>query len=637
MNVSEWRRRREFVRRVRLAAHATVELSEAYRRVVQARKRPLRRRVAAGFLALLALAAFVGGSLAFLNALLSRTYRAHGPDSILVALSVFQTCWACGVGSGLLGGLRRSTWMTIVSVLPVRDSRIAWWAWCFAANFAAITLYPTMWGLGFVAFAEGLEPIGWFLALEIGLEQAVVAMAIATLLAVRWPSFPLATVTQYGLLTSIAFFAIYFFCGAPGLPMLAAVIYAVLPAGWLNAVFHRACLEGVAWDWYGLVPASLVVAAGVLALVRLIRTHRIREFRFLSGVPALADSELWTARAASLDFRFLRNRLWWLTDAASARYASPAADRSVDEAAIVARSRFRLFAREHDVPKSRLDRWQRRLLTPREADLFVYMTANGHVWNDRYPKCLAVQVACALLALLLLAARPPLNYVALLAFAQLQALLHLYGGSGAWLGFSAAPFGGACVSRYALLPVGFNDISRMLLKVAAFRCSLLIPHLLCVMCTVSVATDSTSHWLEWLLAGAGVAFAIFIAQRSIVATGFAETMSWPTRWYWRLGRAAVAVRTIKLLAVLGGITSPLIIIILRDSGWEADLVLAFFIYSILMVLLGLASSAAWLVVRAMYRRGIVDLVRDRPSAGQRALLALEQGQYPAQAGVQTRL
>lgn len=638
MNISEWRRRREFVRRARLAAHATLELSEAYRRVSQARKRPLWRRMAAGFLVAQVVAAFGAGSLALLHILLTRNYQAHGPDSILVPLAVFQTCWACGVASALLGRLRRSQWMTIVSVLPMPDSRIAWRAWCFAAVYAATFLYPSLWGLGFVAFAAGLEPIGWFLALAIGLEQALVAMAIATLLAVRWPSFPLATVGLFGLITTVCIFLTYFAYGAPDLPTLAAVVYAVLPAGWLNAVFGRAALEGVGWDWWALVPAALVVAAGAVALVRLLRSYRIREFRFLSGVPALADSDVWTARAASLDFRFLWKTLWSLTDAASECYASPAVDRTVDEAAAVARSRFRLFARTHDAPKRLLDRWQRRLLTARETDLLSYMTADGLTWNHQYPKSLAVQVACTALAFLLPAAKLRFEYAILLPTVQLMMILQPYNRSGAWLGFSAAPFGGACVSRYALLPAGLDELARMMLKLAAFRCLLLLPQLLCVMWTARIALGLTSRWLAWNLAALGVAFAIFMAQRSIIASRFAATTSWPTRrhdrWYWRLGRAVLSVQAVMLLVVFGGgfCLTAVVLVAVAPVG----LMPAFFVYSALMLLLGLFSSVAWFLMRTMYRRGIVDLVRDRPSAAQRTWMALEQAQYPARAGVEKR-
>lgn len=636
MNLSDWRRRREFVRRARLAAHGTLELSDAYRRVSQARKRPLWRRVAAGFLVAIVVAAFVIGPLGFLNALIvSGAYRAVGPDSVLVPISVIQSCVACAVGSAILVGLRRSRWMTIVSVLPVRDGRIAWRAWCFVAIGTATVLYPTLWALGFVAFAERLEPVGWWLALAIGLEQWLVAIAVATLLAARWPQFPMATVGLYGLLASLLFFMIYLSGGALGLPILAAVVYAVLPAGWLNAVFGRAALAGVGWDWWALVPAALVVAAGAFSLLKLLRSYRIREFRFLSGVPALADSELWTGRTASLDFRFrfLGNKLWFLTDAATECYASPTVARSADEAAAVVRSRFRSFARAHEAPKRCLNRWQARLLTARETDLLAYMTADGLTWNHRYPKYLAFHVACMALALLLPAAQPRFEYAILLPIAQLMMILQLSTRSGAWFGFSAAPFGGACVSRYALLPAGLDELARMMLKLAAFRCLLLLPELLCVMWTASVAMGLTSRWLAWCLAGGGVAFAIFMAQRSIIASRFAATMSWPTRrhdrWYWRLGRAVVSVQTVMLLMVCGGGLGLIAVVIFAIVPVG---LLAFFVYSALIVLLGLASSAAWLLVRTMYRRNIVDLVRDRPSAAQRTWMALEQSQYPARVG-----
>lgn len=164
MNWAEWKRRRDFARRVRAAANATSELSAEYDRVLRARARPLLQRLLIRVGLAFGAVVILVGPIGFFRALLaSGAYAIGGPDSVLVTISFYQLCWAIMGGTGILGVLRRSPsmWMPVTSVLPVSDRRIAWQAWLRCVGVCSILMCFTLSGLLFVAFAEGVGLFGW--------------------------------------------------------------------------------------------------------------------------------------------------------------------------------------------------------------------------------------------------------------------------------------------------------------------------------------------------------------------------------------------------------------------------------------------------------------------------------------------
>lgn len=643
MNWAEWNRRRHFARRLRAAAHATPELSTEYDRVLQARARPLWQRLLIWIGLPLGALAILIGPIGFFNALLvSGAYAMGGPDSVLVTVSFYQLCWTVLGGTGILANLRRSPtmWMPVASVLPVSDRRIASGALLRLAGLFSILTCFTLSGVPFVAFAERVGPFGWFLALTVGLAQCLLAAALAILLAVYWPTFPGAALGIYGIMAGLLFFPLYYYCGAPGLPIVADVVYSALPVGWPNAIYARAYLQGAMWAWWGLLPTALVIAAGFAALPRLIGGYRIREFQFISGIPALADSEYWSKRVQSIDFRILRKALAPLK---GTRLKDPAAGvlLSADELAAAAESvrmRFRWLARADDAGGSVVDRWQQRLLTRRERDVLSYMIADWQSWNRFYPKVLAVNVAGTALAYFVRPMLPANGTFSLILIVQVLAIAFMYLRGERWLGFAAPQFGGACISRYALLPVGFDEISWLMLKIACFRGMLILPLLASIFWATSLSMGRQPHWLAGVVVALTIGFLYVVGHGWIIAGRFAETTSGVTaghgRWYWNIVRIAVSAPGSVAVLIAAFFSSTIALGLLSDFGFLPDAAVAFGLLA-QVLLFSLSSLLAWLSMRAMYRWGIVDLVRTRPSLGQQMLQPMEQAWYAAHLSART--
>ena len=177
-------------------------------------------------------------------------------------------------------------------------------------------IYPVVCGHLFVAFAENLNGFGYGLAVAISGAHWLVAVGLATLLAVHWPSFPGTTIGVYGLVGGFLILLLYYFAGASGLPVVADIAYTAFPAGWLQC----GSLDGRTFAvsigaWWGAVPTGFVVVAGAASLPKLLGSYRIRNFIFQPGLPAIAESDSWTARTRSLDFRIFPRLLGQLGDA----------------------------------------------------------------------------------------------------------------------------------------------------------------------------------------------------------------------------------------------------------------------------------------------------------------------------------
>ena len=244
------------------------------------------------------------------------------------------------------------------------------------------------------------------------------------------------------------------------------------------------------------------------------------------------------------------------------------------------------------------------------------MTADSLRWNHIYPKVLAAILAGVVLALLLPLPAPPNGPGPIITIVQLLFIATMSMRGGFWFGLSAPQFGGACVSRYALLPIGFDEVSRLMFKIACFRGVLIVPLLVSVMSTMCIAMHDQSDWHWWGLGGIIASFLYLIAHGWIIAVRFAESLSSPvsgqTRWYWQSVRLATSSVGATVLGSVSLVTTLTTIGLLGDAGFLTETQLPYVGLGVL-ALFTASSLAVWVCVRAMYRRGIVDLVRSRPS------------------------
>jgi len=589
MSATDRESRRALIRRARAAVHATPEPSAEYDRVQRARRRPVRAPLITIALVLAAIYVLAMTLLFFRMLLVSGIYARHGADGVLVAVSSIETFIAFVFAAQIQTQLRTSKWLTVTSNLPISSRRIAWRAWLVAAGWSSLSLYPVLFAMGFVAYAERLEAAGWCAALGIGVAQWLASIALGTVLAVYRIS------SSVRVAAALAFPAafVYLVSGAPALPVVAMMVYATSPAGWLCAVFTLVSLQGVMWGWLALVPAALVVAVGATALRKLLATYRIREFTLWNGTTALAESDYWSARVRGLDQQLLPQLVRHLIQ----RIRSTSAP---------AKSLGRI-----------LDRLQQRFLTRRQSELLAYMTAETSAWNYIYPFVFLVNVAVIPLhwAFHSVPGKPGLDMVAMML--SMMSFVCLFMRGGRWFGFGAPLFGGACVPRFALLPIGFDEISRLMIKLACFRVVLLVPVLFAL--AFHFTSPLGGSWFVIAIVGAGFVFVYLAGQGWLIALRFAETMNSPkqqlAQLHWRIARAATSVIGVVCLPPLMVCLALLVFVLLDAAGLFG----AVTFLGGLVLFFAISPLVAWITVRAMYRRGVVDLVCARPSVIQQWL------------------
>ncbi len=614
------------------ALRAAPDLSAEYDRVLAGRRDSRRSRILIKFgIAMLGVFGLVAPTAPLYGLIHTGTYASRGADLILVAVSIFQTTVACVCAAHIHTRLRMSTWLTVMSALPVPDRMNTRRAWLVIVGFLTLALHPGLWAFGFVAYAEGLGPIGCCCALGLAAVQWVAAVAIGTFLAAHPRFFPLGVSGPVLFLFGI----VYYFCRAPGLPAVAPVVYLFTPAGWISGIFKWACLEGADWAWWLLLPTGLTIAAGPPALRKLLREYKIREFTFRPGLPAIAESNWWNDHIPNIRFGFLRRYVRGYVrrlQASQLQQFSRVPATPIRRSIAIALDRIRqnpsrVTARESHV--GYLDRYQRRWLTRREIDVWDFMTADSSMWSRVYPKVLITNLVALAVTLILpaeLFRHDPGGlgvglYVLVVPFSSLAGLLL---GGGRWFGFGAPQFGGVCVPRFALLPIGFAEVSRIMVKVACARAILLLPLGLIIASTFCVAING--DWPGSLIAGVVAVGLYLVCQGLVIAARFADAMGHPitsrSKWYWQIARFSTSSVSAIASPFVGFIVLGSTIGILHDFELISDAVLPY-IGAFLALLVLVWPWVAWLSVRAMYRRGIVDLARTSQSIGQQALRDFE--------------
>jgi len=119
--------------------------------------------------------------------------------------------------------------------------------------------------------------------------------------------------------------------------------------------------------------------------------------------------------------------------------------------------------------------------------------------------------------------------------------------------------------------------------------------------------------------GAGFVFVYLAGQGWLIALRFAETMNSPkqqlAQLHWRIARAATSVIGVVCLPPLMVCLALLVFVLLDAAGLFG----AVTFLGGLVLFFAISPLVAWITVRAMYRRGVVDLVCARPSVIQQWL------------------
>ena len=512
-------------------------------------------------------------------------------DEVLAIVAVLSTFASLVGAQFFVLRLRKAKAISVLSHFPARDAEIARQVWREPAAWSLALLYVSVLAFGYLAWKNAFGFGGWSLAAALATLQWLTCLATGTILAVFLPRFPFQA--AYFLVLLAAF--IYGQLGAPHAADVTIAIYVVLPAGWVNAVLGLAFLQQIAPAWWAAVAAMTWIACLVLALRRLARVYVIRELAFPPDSEACATLAPPFALRESLFARLYDLLFPWFAKIREGE------DPQLSDAEAERRIRGGSFLRPTVRPRSKwieriVDYW----LTDRERGILELLTANRARWSTWWWSLAFGGMTAGFL--FGAGALPVAGNAG--AAAIMVGCLSLFGvWTGPWPGFRTKECAGAFLPYFAVLPIGFDEITRVMLKAGLVRCL-------------------TLFVLVVLLAAAGIGalnlnLRTAILGLTVYASLLAVLQGWAICFYLSLGMRFPDLRlktlgwhVAPILLILGSlfVGVPLVIVGLTQRVPGADY---FFASGILI--LASSSWANWRLLRTMYHRGMVDLVRNSRS------------------------
>jgi hypothetical protein len=520
-----------------------------------------------------------------------------GADGVLAAVAVLSTGASLGGAQLLVSRLRKAKSISVLSHLPTSDAEIARQVWREPAMWSLIVLYLSLLAFGYLAWKNAFGIGGWSLAVVLATMQWLTCLATGTILAVFLPRFPFQATYIPGI------FAVLIYChlGAPRFADVILGLYVLLPAGWVNAVLGLAFLQQVALAWWAAVAATAWIAGTVFALRRLARQYVICDIAFPP------DSEACATLAPPFDLR--ESLVVRLSGMLFPRLANVCEDDEfqLSDAEAERRIRAGLFLEPAAWPRTKwiegaVDSW----LTDRERAILELLTANRPRWSFWW---WILAFSGMGIAFLQLAGILPQAGFGIMECYFVACLSLLYLWTGPWPGFRTKECAGAFLPYFAVLPIGFDEISHVMLKVGLVR-------------------SVTLFGLVVLLAACGfppqnVNLPVSILSLVLYASLLLVVHGWIISFYLSLGMRFPDLRLktlgwhvapMLLIVVSLFIGLPLIIVgvIQRVPGAESLFVCG------ILTLAG-SSWANWRLLRTMYHRGMIDLVRNSRSSEEEML------------------
>ncbi len=519
--------------------------------------------------------------------------EAHtGADGLLAAVTLLSTVLSIGGAHFFIVRLRKSRPISVLAHLPAADADIPRHVWREPAAWSFCTLYLAALACGYLAWKNQFGLGGWCLAGAVAVAQWLTCLATGTLLAVLVPRFPFQLVYTVLAYTGI----IYCEAGAPHFADVITAQYLLFPAGWVNALLGQAFMNQVTGAWWAAIPAIAWIASLAIAQRRLAQVYVIEELQIRPDDEPLPVLSSPFAARPNFFAGFWGYIFPWLAKVPEV----DAAELSLGEAE--RRIRTSAFLQATTWPRPMwmervVDHW----LTDRERAILELLTANRPRWSRTW---WMLAFAAAILGIMQAFGNFPgpgnlLMVGVAVAYASVFAVV-----AGPWPGFRTRDCAGAFIPYFAIQPVNFDEISHVMLKVGIVRS-------LCLVLLVGgiVVCDSGANNIDPPLAiflVAGYAGLLLVLQGWVIGFYLSLGMRYPDlRWRtlpWNV--LPVLLATASLL-----VGFPCLVVgFLQPAPGMEFLSLAGF------ALLVLCSWGAWRSVRAMYHRGLVDLVRNERSS-----------------------
>lgn len=420
-------------------------------------------------------------------------------QAALLAQSACLTGLAISVGGAVRREVLQGSWLGIHALLPLPDGD---YYRNQRSGLAAVA--------GMIALAYSSAPVilGW----QHGFDAARWLM-LAGLVGMQWLVFACVAGLSAFLLNETAAGVVGMilvlggsFLGMPAAAMAGPAdrfqpwIFAAMPASWVDGAFYEAVLRGRPDGWLFLIPVA-VLAAMAVAVMR--RGFELKELEFLPGNLVRA------VPAAGLGYR---PKPLGTLDPYDGPVEEPPTVNPRELVEAVRAADFVGHGRRHEA--GWVDRLFAHWLTPREQAVSDLLTAGVPRWTSRWSwAALAFSGSIAFMAWPFLPRPSPdaapqmlpgLACCVIFAFLPWAKFFHPVNTVGR-------------VVAYALFPVGFRELTRVMLKTVALWLGLLAPF---------IAAWLTAFIVRTALPGDGVALAA-----AKVLYGYANLQAWMIVFY----------------------------------------------------------------------------------------------------------
>jgi hypothetical protein len=376
--------------------------------------------------------------------------KQNNPELALAVISFWTAGTAFFWGQKFFQQFYGSEELVVLHMLPLSDADIftiqkrrylgslAWVFWELLIAYMVLGLFPA-----------GLRPPLWAL-LGVALAQSLLVMAMGIHLASYFHMLPLGAIS--GLLRMIAI--ILFLAGINGGEFIGPVTNFsqwFFPTGWLNYVLTQTTVKN---DW---VAAFMLIPVAALIFAMRHSWQRLRGFYSLEGfeiIPSSAGAALEQAEPELTDSSF------------GPRHGPTEIEDRILAGGFLERSKWE--------NTGWFERIAGRLLTPRERVLTEFLAAQKPGWSRHLQLTLLVWAVACLVVWCFGAFGGTVVFFS--AYILATASLPLFGGS--WRGLRQTPSGGVYLPGFSVFPIGFNEISKILIKVNLLRIIAAAPLLL---------------------------------------------------------------------------------------------------------------------------------------------------------------
>jgi len=455
-------------------------------------------------------------------------WRLAGEEQPVQSSLALIALWTFGLlfyqAGSLLTFLYSAPDLPALSVLPLEGPTVFRWEFQKFFRRSCWVSVDVMLGCIVLALLHDFTFVKWLALLPIASLAWLMSLSLAALLAARWPHFPYPMISLVLWILVIAALVLRGFIGPILLELLhrcAPWILLILPTGWPVSLLEMLFDAKHAPNLGLLVPIALVLITLKSSLARLRCHYDFAETTLPEPPDLMPDVEM---ESPPIE--------------AYATFPRRAGPTEIEE---IVRSR-QFLTQPRWQKRGWLERLLWRWLNARERNLLEMVFAEGPVLSKPWLKVFRMLLIGALATLVVMKFAPAFTAWVLAGSLFMAACRTLVVLLGAGLPFRPVPCGGVNIPFHAGFPVGFRELTRVLVKYAAVQLPALIAFA-GIGGALVASILAQSSWTIGMVIGIKVAFLLF-ALRFVASIFSVSSVTNDT------GR--FRIRTIALIVIMLG-------------------------------------------------------------------------------------